>query len=1014
MKPEPDNESPKPSSFGPERVEGAFIPGQEPRSKGREALSGSPETLSTVLEIEAAVLDAIPASIVLIDRKGYIVAENENWRRFARSNGMRSDGFIGQNYISVCETSAGAGSEDARRVADGIQEVISGKRDGFSLEYPCHSPEEQRWFRVTVAPIRTRNRTGAMVMHFDISGRKLSELELASTNRAFQLLTRCNEAMIRSESEVELARAVCRIAVEDHGFPMAWVGYARNNRQKSIDAIAVVGAEEDYLSKVQISWDESVPNGQGPAGRLIRSGKLELVPDLGADESFLPWLESARSYGFQGVLCLPLSHQDRTFGIFVLYLSAPNSVHSGELELLENLAADMAFGIMSIRARTDRQKTHDAVLRMARGVSASRGDEFFEQLAFSMVEALGADGGIIARLSDDLNSATSVSMVFNGQSAPNITYPVAGLPCEDLVNKDIFSVDGDLQDRYPGLCRWPLVGIRAYVGVRLVDSAGSAIGLMFVVFKQPQEHNEFIASTLKIFAARAADELERRTANSLLREQAALLDMARDAILVCDLDNRIVYWNRSAERIYGWSAEEVTDRFAEDLLYRDPGPLHAAVKATIETGEWMGEIAQFTKSGRELIVEGRWSLVRDELGEPKSILSINTDITERKNLERQFLRSQRVESIGTLAGGVAHDLNNVLAPIIMSIDLLRMYVEDPEGLEILDTVEKSARRGSDMVSQVLSFARGVEGEAVDVNVVHVFQDLMRIIEEAFPKNIRVTGQFDKDLWLVKADPTQIHQVLLNLCVNSRDAMPEGGHIDIKIENVILDEHYSGTIVEATAGPYLKIDVEDNGHGIPTDIIDKIFDPFFTTKDVGNGTGLGLSTSVAIIKRHGGFIRVYSDPGIGTSFRIYLPAVTGSGLDPSGRPSANLLRGHGETVLVVDDEASIRFITKKTLEAFGYRVLLASDGSEAVSIFVSHQDEIAVVITDMMMPIMDGPATIKALRRLRPDLPIIGASGIAATGNVAKALNAGVKEFLPKPYTADSLLEAVHKVLVHKG
>lgn len=964
--------------------------------------------------MQAVALDSLPANIAVIDQDGVIIAENECWRLFGSSNGSLVKNFIGHNYIAVCESSTGANSEEARQVADALREMFAGKRDRFSLEYSCHLPDEQRWFRVTAAPIRTARCAGAVVMHSDITERKLNDLALFNSNHALLLLTLCNVALTRSESETELAQAVCRIAVETGNFRMAWVGYARNNREKSIDAQASAGFAADYLTKVHISWDESDPSGQGPAGRVIRSGKPVVVPDLELDESFRPWLEDARAHGFRGVICLPLKHQEHTFGVLVLYPSDPNAVLSGEPELLEKLAADMAFGIISLRARVDQQKTHDAVLRMARGISASTGEQFFEQLAFSMVEALGASGGVISKLTDDLKSATTISMVFEGSVVPNQEYPLAGSPCGDLVHMDMLSVEGNLWDRYPDLRNWAKVDIRAYVGVRLVNSAGSPIGLMFVVFEQLQKHDEFISSTLKIFAARAADELERRAANSLLREQAALLDLARDAIFVRDLDRRIVYWNRGAERIYGWNAEEAIGRLVDDLIYRDLGPLQAAVKATVSTGAWIGEITQFAKDGRELIVEGRWSLVRDEQGEAKSILAINTDITERKNLEKQFLRSQRVESIGTLAGGIAHDLNNVLAPIMMSIDLLRMFVEDPIGLEILETVGKSARRGSDLVGQVLSFARGVEGQDVEVQVVHIFQDLLRIIEETFPKNIRVTGQFDKDLWLVKADPTQLHQVLLNLCVNSRDAMPEGGQIDVKIENVILDEHYSGMNLEVNVGPYLKIDVEDNGHGIPRDIIDKVFDPFFTTKEVGSGTGLGLSTSLAIIKGLGGFIRVYSDPGNGTSFRIYLPAVTESELNPGDRTSADLFRGKGETVLVVDDEASIRFITKKTLEAFGYRVLLASDGSEAISVFVSHQDEIAVVLTDMMMPIMDGPATIKVLRRLRPSLPIIGASGITANGKVAKARDAGMNDFLPKPYTAESLLKVIHKVLATPG
>jgi CheY-like chemotaxis protein len=315
-----------------------------------------------------------------------------------------------------------------------------------------------------------------------------------------------------------------------------------------------------------------------------------------------------------------------------------------------------------------------------------------------------------------------------------------------------------------------------------------------------------------------------------------------------------------------------------------------------------------------------------------------------------------------------------------------------------------------MVSQVLTFARGVEGRTIDVQVVHIVRDLVRIIGDTFPKNIRVETLVQQDLWGVKGDPTQIHQVLLNLCVNSRDAMPDGGCITITAENLMIDSQYAGMNIDAIAGPYLKIEVEDSGHGIPKEIIDKLFDPFFTTKDIGKGTGLGLSTSLAIVKSHGGFIHAYSDFGMGAKFRIYLPAEAVASSDPTEISAAILPRGNGETVLVVDDEASIRQITRQTLEAFGYKVLLACDGSEAISVYVSHQHEIALVLTDMMMPVMDGPATVQVLRRLNPGLKIIGASGISSNGKVAKAASAGLNNFLPKPYTAETLLRAIHALL----
>jgi len=386
------------------------------------------------------------------------------------------------------------------------------------------------------------------------------------------------------------------------------------------------------------------------------------------------------------------------------------------------------------------------------------------------------------------------------------------------------------------------------------------------------------------------------------------------------------------------------------------------------------------------------------------------DLTEAKRLERQFLRAQRMDSIGTLAGGIAHDLNNVLGPIIMSLDLLAMKFTDPGSQELISMIASSAQRGAAMVGQVLSFARGVEGQRTELHLEQVVREMEKIANDTFLKNIQVRTSIPNDLWTVLADPTQLHQVLLNLCVNARDAMPSGGKLIISAENVTVDPHYAGLAVEARPGPYVLLQVEDSGTGMPPEIIEKIFDPFFTTKEVGKGTGLGLPTSLGIVKSHGGFIHVYSEPGKGTTFKVYLPAHLGGSAHSPAQIAAELPRGNGELILVVDDESTVREITKQTLETFGYRVVLASDGVEAVAVFARDAAEIAAVLTDIMMPAMDGRATVPVLRRMNPQVSIIAASGLMANAQIAQLTSLGVKHFLPKPYTAETLLKTLRQVL----
>ena len=387
------------------------------------------------------------------------------------------------------------------------------------------------------------------------------------------------------------------------------------------------------------------------------------------------------------------------------------------------------------------------------------------------------------------------------------------------------------------------------------------------------------------------------------------------------------------------------------------------------------------------------------------------DLTERRKLELQFLRAQRMDSIGTLAAGIAHDLNNILAPIVLSIGVLKTIVRDPRAKVLLDAIETSAQHGTDVVRQVLTFARGVEGQRIEVRPRELLQDMASIVKNTFPKDVTLQLAVPPDAWSIMGDPTQVHQVLLNLCVNARDAMPHWGNLTLSVENVVLSEHYDAMHVRAKAGRYVNLSVTDTGTGMPPAVVDKIFEPFFTTKGVKQGTGLGLSTAMAIVKSHTGAINVYSEPGKGTKFKVFLPAMDlASEVRQGQAEEVEFPRGDGETVLLVDDEASILIVTSETLQAFGYRVLTATDGAEAVAVYAQHQRDIALVLTDMSMPIMGGAATIRALTRINPAVKIIAASGLSVGAGETASPEAGVKRFLIKPYTAQALLKVLRETL----
>jgi len=516
---------------------------------------------------------------------------------------------------------------------------------------------------------------------------------------------------------------------------------------------------------------------------------------------------------------------------------------------------------------------------------------------------------------------------------------------------------------------------------------------------------EFLQATIRDITAQLAAE-ER------LREQAALLDAASDAICVRTLDHKVTYWNAGAEQLYGWSRAEALGRKVTELGEVDRAAFEAADAALVAHGSWSGELRKVNKAGKEFIVFCRWTLLRDEQGRPKEVLTIHTDITERLKAERLALRSQRLESIGTLAGGVAHDLNNALAPILMSVGLLQ--VQYPGGSDLLETVEGSAQRAANMVRQLLTFAKGAESQQVSIQPDHLFKEMREIIKGTFPKNIQLEIRCHKaKLPPVLGDPTQLHQVLLNLCVNARDAMPHGGKLVLEAESHEVDAVYASSIPDARPGQYVALRVRDTGTGISPEILDRIFDPFFTTKGPDKGTGLGLATVLGIVKGHGGFVLVYSQPGQGSTFTFYLPADRArSGLEPMAKP-AEEFRGQGETVLLVDDEVDVREIGSAVLKKLNFKPVTATDGADGLVRAVQYGADLRAVIVDQHMPIMDGLAFVRALRRILPELPIVVASGWLdeTTGKEFKAL--GVPLHLDKPYTQAMLAETMKSLLLSK-
>jgi two-component system cell cycle sensor histidine kinase/response regulator CckA len=506
------------------------------------------------------------------------------------------------------------------------------------------------------------------------------------------------------------------------------------------------------------------------------------------------------------------------------------------------------------------------------------------------------------------------------------------------------------------------------------------------------------------YRARRQYEVAKRVAEAKIREQAALIDKANDAIMVQDLDGHILYANASAERLYGWKFSELQGNgAATELTSPDSAATTTAHNDTLAMGEWKGELRQQTRAGKLITVASRWTLIRDDAGQPKALLLINTDVTEKKQLEEQFLRTQRMNTIGTLAGGMAHDLNNALAPILMGAQLLRRKTSDSESQRMLEMMEAQTHRSADMVRQVLLFARGHDGEFEQLELGPLVKELEKMVRETFPRNIEIETYLPGDLWPVRGNPTQLHQVLLNLCVNARDAMQEGGRLSFVVDNVELTAGEAARIPEANAGQYVSLLVSDTGTGMTPEVKARMFEPFFTTKGEGRGTGIGLATVMRLVKGHGGFLTLESEPGQGTTFEVYLPRATQTTAPIAAPRTATLPRGNGELILVVDDEEAVRELVAEGLELHGYRALTAANGAEAVQIFQRHSQEIRLLMTDTSMPIMDGLQTIEVLRGRRPSLPVI-----LASGEQDHAVND--VRILRKPFSLDDVIMAVNQSL----
>ncbi|WP_366657403.1 PAS domain S-box protein [Fodinicurvata sp. EGI_FJ10296] len=906
--------------------------------------------------------------------------------------------------------------EDLFRVQDGFRETVTQGREHWGDEYRLRRSDGSYAY-VMDRGFVMKDTAGTVVRIVggmtDLTRRKEAELALARSNRALRMLTVCSEALIRAETESALLQRVCETAVEAGGYRTVCVAFAREDAASSVVPAVIAGADAGYLRRLSLSHAAGTPSGDGPVGRAIRFGEVQVVSDVTTD-STVPTAALATALGLRSGIILPLSDGQRPIGVLIVINGQAQEFIADEIRLLRTLADNLSFGIVSQRARLERARIQSAVETMAASVSSSADRTFFQRMAGSLAEALGAASGFVARLlPGDEGMAEVLGAMIDGAPAEAFTYSVVGSPCDAVTADHVTLIRSGVLSRFPEADLLPVFGADGYAGYRLDSAAGQPLGILFAVFREPIAQPDLVASTMRIFAARAAAELERREADARIREQASLLDKAQDAIVVRDLDRVVTYWNKGAERLYGIDRQAALGQPFDGLVGGVEAMLEQSTAALLADGEWRGTfVLDGGPGGHDRVVEGHASLVRDGDGEPESILLISTDVTDRHAMEEQLRQSQRLEAVGQLTGGVAHDFNNLLTVILGNIEILAdRATEDARLWRVVDATRSAAERGAALTQRLLAFSRrqALEPAIIDVNA--LLSGMETLLGRTLSEDIAIDFRFARDIGRALIDEARLEAAVLNLCLNARDAMPGGGHLIIETRDAELDEAYASRHGDIDAGHYVAVSVSDTGVGIPDAVLEKVFDPFFTTKEVGRGSGLGLSMVYGFVKQSRGHIRVYSEVGQGTTVTLYLPRADDCvSAEPASGVAAEEKPGGSETVLLVEDDDLVRDHVHIQLESLGYRVVAAPSGPAALDI-LNGDAPVDLLFTDVVMPGgMNGPELAKRAAVLRPELKVLYTSGYTDTAmSLNGSLEPGV-ELLHKPYRRAELARRLRTAL----